>query len=123
MSLYTLMLATVINVNKELPVQSGLTLDACINAAMQALQQNSNYAKCRPTQPQKPVVLIKLPSGLIAQVERKDGGYALPAGYSVADHALVATALGRPSSGVHNGIHGPAKILKGDQPATTIAAD
>lgn len=55
MSLYTLMLATVINVNKELPVQSKLTLDECVNAAMQSLQKNSNYAKCRPTQPQKPV--------------------------------------------------------------------
>jgi hypothetical protein len=123
MSLYTLMLATVINVNKELPVQAGLTLDDCVAAAMQALQKNSNYAKCRPTQPEKPVVLIKLPGGLIVQVERKDGGYALPAGHTVADHELVAIALGRPSSGVHSGAHGPDRMLKADETATTVAAE
>lgn len=123
MALYTLMLATVINVNKELPVQSDLTLDACVSAAMQALQKDSNYAKCRPPQPQKPIVLIKLPSGLIVQVERKGGGYALPAGHSAADQALVAKALGRPSSGVHSGIHGPARLLKNEQHAPTVAAE
>jgi hypothetical protein len=123
MSLYTLMLATVINVNKELPVQSGLTLDACVNAAMQALRKDSNYAKCRPTQPLKPVVLLKLQSGIIVQVERKAGGYALPAGHSAADHALVATALGRPSSGLHSGVHGPARVSKDHESARTVATD
>lgn len=123
MSLYTLLLATVINVNKELPVQAGLTLDECAAAAMQALQQSSNYAKCRPTQPEQPVVFIKLPSGMIIQVERTNGGYVLPPGHSTADQAFVSTVLGARSSGVHSGVHGPARATKHSKPAPAVATD
>ena len=107
MSLYTLMLATVINVNKELPVQGGLTLEECKAAAMEALLRDSNYAKCRPTQPEKPLIFVKLSTGVVVEVERQNGGYMLPPGYSVDDEAFVATVLGKRSSGVHSQPHGP----------------
>jgi hypothetical protein len=106
MSLYTLMLATVVTVNKELPVQSGLTLEECTVAAMHALQAGSNFARCRPPQPEAPVILIRLPSGVVVQMERGAGGYRLPAGYSQIDEAFVATALGKPSSNIHSRPHG-----------------
>jgi hypothetical protein len=106
MSVYTLFIATVINVNKELPVQSGLTLDECKAAATQALLKESNYARCRPAQPEMPIVYVKLPSGMILQVERQHGGYRLPTGHSAGDKAFVALTLGTPSSGVHGKVHG-----------------
>lgn len=106
MSLYTLFIATVINVNKELPVQSGLTLDECSAAATQALLKEANYARCRPAQPEMPIVYVKLPSGMILQVERQHGGYKLPAGHSADDRAFAALALGTRSSGVHGKVHG-----------------
>lgn len=107
MSLYTLFIATVINVNKELPVQSGMSLAQCSAAATQALLNGSNYARCRPSQPEKPVVYLKLPTGAIVKIERAQGGYRLPAGYSSEDEAFAIKVLGRPSSGVHTGVHGP----------------
>ncbi|WP_447649186.1 hypothetical protein [Pseudomonas abietaniphila] len=112
MSLYTLMLATVVNINKELPVQSGMTLSECRAAALQALLEETNYAKCRPTQPENPVVFVKLPTGMIVEVKREFGGYRLPPGHSIADQEFFATVLGRPSSGVHTGAHGPDRLNK-----------
>ncbi len=123
MSLYVLLLATVITVNKELPVKAGLTLEECKAAAMQALAAESNFAKCRPTQPEKPVVFVKLPSGLIVQVERKSGGYQLPLGYTTTDQAFVASALGKVSSGVHSSVHGTARMVTSPKAITHIAAD
>ena len=107
MSLYTLFIATVINVNREVPVQSGLTLAQCSEAATQALLKETNYARCRPIQPEKPIVYLKLPTGVVVQIEREPGGYRLPSGYSSEDEGFVIKALGRPSSGVHTGVHGP----------------
>lgn len=106
MSLYTLFIATVINANKELSVQSGLTLDECKAAATQALLKDSNYARCRPTQPEKPIVFVKLPSGVILELHRQHGGYRLPEGYSPQDEAFTAALLGEPSSGVRSRVHG-----------------
>ncbi|MGY2373145.1 hypothetical protein ACW9IB_01300 [Pseudomonas sp. SDO524_S393] len=123
MSPYTLLLATVLNVNKELPVQAGLTLEACTAAAMQALQEHSNYAKCRPAQPEKPIVFLKLPSGTIVRMKREHGGYFLAPGHSVADQDFVATALGKPSSGVHSRVHGPEKMLKGTKLEAAVATE
>lgn len=117
MSFYTLFIATVINVNKELPVQSGLTLDECKAAATQALLKESNYARCRPAQPEMPVVYVKLPSGMILQVERQHGGYKLPTGHSADDEAFAALALGTPSSGVHGRVHGA------ERPTSTVVPE
>ncbi|MDH0746046.1 hypothetical protein N5D61_06785 [Pseudomonas sp. GD03842] len=123
MSLYTLLLATVVNVNKELPVQGSLTLDDCTKAAMEALTQQYNYAKCRPTQPERPVVFVKLPSGVITEVERQPGGYKLSGEYTAADDAFVATALGRPSSLVHSRTHqsGPDHLRLEKSPESIAA--
>lgn len=123
MSLYTLFLATVININKELPVKAGLTLEECKTAAMQALAAESNYAKCRPTQPEKPVVFVKLPSGMIVQVGRKNGGYQLPPGHTTTDQAFVTTVLGKVSSGVHSSVHGPARMSASPKTAPPITTD
>ncbi|NBB09832.1 hypothetical protein [Pseudomonas sp. SLFW] len=123
MSLYTLYLATVININKELPVKAGLTLEECRAAALQALGAESNYAKCRPTQPEKPVVFVKLPSGLIVEVERKNGGYQLPPGHTATDQAFVTTVLGKVSSSVHSAPHGPARMTTGPTTTPHIATD
>jgi hypothetical protein len=120
MVLYTLFLATVVNVNKELPVQSGLTLDECKAAATEALLKDSNFARCRPAQPEMPVVLLKLPTGVIVQVERQHGGYRLPSGYSIQDEAFAALALGKPSSGVHTGRHGADRPMEHGSPEVLV---
>jgi hypothetical protein len=112
MSLYTLMLATVVNFNKELPVKGGLSLSECRAAALEALLENANYARCRPTQPESPVVFVKLPTGMVVEVQRQFGGYRLPPGHSIADEEFFATVLGRPSSGAHTRVHGPARDQK-----------
>jgi hypothetical protein len=121
MSFYTLFIATVINVNKELPVKGGLTLDECRAAATQALLKESNYARCRPAQPEMPVVYVKLPSGLILEVQRQHGGYRLPTGHSPQDEAFAALALGTPSSGVHGKTHGADRPSHSVQPETLVA--
>jgi len=121
MALYTLFIATVINFNKEMPVQSGLSLEECKSAAAEALIKESNFARCRPTQPEKPIVFLKLPTGVIVQVERQHGGYRLPAGYSAQDEAFAATALGRPSSGVHAGKHGADRPTEHHAPEVLVA--
>lgn len=121
MSLYTLFIATVINVNKELPVQGGLSLDECMAAATEALFKESNYASCRPPQPEKPIVFLKLPTGVILQVERRHGGYRLPPGYSSKDEAFAAVVFGKPSSGVHSGVHGPNRAMEHGAVETLVA--
>lgn len=121
MSLYTLFIATALNVNKELSVQSGLTLDECKAAATQALiKDGSNYARCRPTQPEQPIVLVKLPSGVILELQRQHGGYRLPEGYTPQDEAFVAVLLGAPSSGVQSRAHGAKRSNAHDTPKIVV---
>lgn len=120
MSLYTLFIATAINVNKELLVQGGLTLDECKAAATQALLKDSNYARCRPTQPDKPIVFVKLPSGVILELHREHGGYRLPEGYTQQDKAFTAALLGAPSSGVRSRARGAEHSDAHDAPKTLV---
>lgn len=101
MPLYTLFLATIVNVNKPQPVQAGLTLDECVGAAQEALRGDSNFANCRPAQPEKPVIFVKVPSGQIVQVERQNNVYVLPASFSAVDREFVTLAVGRLSSSGH----------------------
>ena len=117
MPIYTLMLATVVAVNKELPVKSGLSQEQCRVEAMEALKQ-VNFARCQPVQPDKPFLLLKLPSGVVVEVERHTGGYRLPPAYSAQDHAFVARALGRPSSGLHSKAHGADRPVASPVPAS-----
>ncbi|MEZ1318816.1 hypothetical protein QIW53_22590 [Pseudomonas fluorescens] len=112
-----------INVNKELPVQSGLTLDECKTAAAEALADQNNFARCLPAPPAKPYVLVKLPSGLIVEAVRKHGGYTLGPEYSPEDRNFLATALGKPSSGVHGKVHGPAKQAAHYDEAKVLASE
>jgi hypothetical protein len=46
-----------------------------------------------------PIVYVKLPFGMILQVERQHGGYKHPTGGSAGDKAFAALALGTLSSG------------------------
>lgn len=79
-------------------------------AALEQLIERNNYARCSPVQPEKPVVFVKLPSGVVVQVEREMGGYRLAGGHSIQDNAFFTKVVGERSTGVPNNVHGSAKI-------------
>ncbi|UFH51227.1 hypothetical protein [Pseudomonas sp. KNUC1026] len=114
MDIYTLFLSTALNLHKELPVRAGLTLNECRTAAFAALQDNANFARCRPAEPLVGPVFIRLSNGRTFETIRSPGGkgYDLPSDLMADDLAQVYGQLGKPSSGVHSDAHvnGPAKV-------------